>query len=421
MKTRSLFIFVFVLLTSRLAFAGSATWNLNPISGNWNRAANWTPATVPNGPADVATFDVSNTIDLTFSATSVEVSSIVFNPGASSFNIALDPSYSFSSLILRGAGIINNSDVTQNLTAAASRKGGGSGIEFLNAATAGDLTLLTVAGARAAAAIGGVVSFSDTATAGSATITVDGARAGLDAYGGRVIFDGNSTAGNASFTIGGSVHSGGISAVVQFSGSSSAADADFVVEAANSEPTGNGGELDFIGQATAENATIFVQGGSGTSPSPAYLNFLDTSSIANAVITVGGGDGEGALAANTTIDDTVTIGNATLIANGGTDGGKPALLGFSQLGDATLIANGGNNGDGGLITFDQIGAGTLIANGGSNSGAGGSIGIGSAEAARAEVFGNGTLLMASYATIGSLEGDGIVLLSGQLMAGTYNL
>ena len=58
-----------------------------------------------------------------------------------SFNIALDPSYSFSSLILRGAGIINNSDVSQNLTAAASRKGGGSGIEFLNAATAERLNL----------------------------------------------------------------------------------------------------------------------------------------------------------------------------------------------------------------------------------------------------------------------------------------
>jgi len=42
-------------------YADSATWNLNPTSNDWNTAANWTPATVPDGPLDVATFAVSNT------------------------------------------------------------------------------------------------------------------------------------------------------------------------------------------------------------------------------------------------------------------------------------------------------------------------------------------------------------------------
>jgi hypothetical protein len=28
--------------------AGSATWNLNPTSGDWNIAANWNPMTVPS-------------------------------------------------------------------------------------------------------------------------------------------------------------------------------------------------------------------------------------------------------------------------------------------------------------------------------------------------------------------------------------
>ncbi len=51
----------FLLSAASTAFAGSATWNLNPTSGDWNTAANWTPATVPNGPADTATFDISNT------------------------------------------------------------------------------------------------------------------------------------------------------------------------------------------------------------------------------------------------------------------------------------------------------------------------------------------------------------------------
>ena len=34
-------------------YASSATWNLNPTSGEWNTAANWTRAPVPDGPRDV--------------------------------------------------------------------------------------------------------------------------------------------------------------------------------------------------------------------------------------------------------------------------------------------------------------------------------------------------------------------------------
>ena len=33
---------------------------MNPVNNRWNKAANWTPATVPNGDADIATFGVSN-------------------------------------------------------------------------------------------------------------------------------------------------------------------------------------------------------------------------------------------------------------------------------------------------------------------------------------------------------------------------
>ena len=45
---------LFLILTSQSATAGSATWNLNPTSNDWNTAANWTPMTVPNGPSDEA-------------------------------------------------------------------------------------------------------------------------------------------------------------------------------------------------------------------------------------------------------------------------------------------------------------------------------------------------------------------------------
>src|SRR5438477_655431 len=65
----------------RASFAGSATWGLNPGSGDWNAAANWTPATVPNGSADTATFSLSNTTDVSISA-NTQVNGITFTPAA---------------------------------------------------------------------------------------------------------------------------------------------------------------------------------------------------------------------------------------------------------------------------------------------------------------------------------------------------
>jgi DNA-binding beta-propeller fold protein YncE len=35
-----------LFLASSVTDAGSATWNLNPTTGDWNTAGNWTPATV---------------------------------------------------------------------------------------------------------------------------------------------------------------------------------------------------------------------------------------------------------------------------------------------------------------------------------------------------------------------------------------
>src|SRR6266480_8151654 len=90
------------------AYADSATWSTNPISNDWNTAENWTPNTVPNGPDDVATFDTSSITDLTLSAETTEVAAIVFNPGASSFNITADPESTQTdvTLTISGTGII---------------------------------------------------------------------------------------------------------------------------------------------------------------------------------------------------------------------------------------------------------------------------------------------------------------------------
>ena len=105
---------IFFILTSSCildSYAGSATWNLNPTNNSWGAASNWTPATVPNGSSDVATFDVSNTtaIDL---GLAVKLDRMVFNPGASSFTFTV----SEANLTINGLGIVNNSGVTHNFT-----------------------------------------------------------------------------------------------------------------------------------------------------------------------------------------------------------------------------------------------------------------------------------------------------------------
>src|SRR5207249_11358407 len=96
-------------LTSQSLQAGSATWNLNPTSGDWNTAVNWTPNTVPNGPDDTATFDISNQTALSFSA-DTEVNEIVFNLGAEAYTITVPGKHLTT---ISGAGIVNNSGVRQ--------------------------------------------------------------------------------------------------------------------------------------------------------------------------------------------------------------------------------------------------------------------------------------------------------------------
>src|SRR5436305_46187 len=98
------------LLNSKSAFAGSATWNLNPDNSDWNTPGNWTPATVPDGPADIATFDFSNRRSVTLSA-SAEVSSLVFNPGAAAYLISPKPG---NVLTISNTAITNNSGQLQS-------------------------------------------------------------------------------------------------------------------------------------------------------------------------------------------------------------------------------------------------------------------------------------------------------------------
>ena len=103
---------ILLLLTIHSGQAGSATWNISPTSSDWNTAANWTPGTIPNGPNDTATFAVSNTTGVIFSATT-KLNGIVFNASASAYTIDAN-SGALSPLTIGGIGVENDSAMTQN-------------------------------------------------------------------------------------------------------------------------------------------------------------------------------------------------------------------------------------------------------------------------------------------------------------------
>lgn len=101
-----------LIITAPLAYPGSATWKLNAGGGNWNVSSSWTPATVPNGARDIATFIDSNTITPGIFA-DTEINSIVYSE-QTAFTTKVNPGFT---LTLSGDGITNNSGKVQTFIA----------------------------------------------------------------------------------------------------------------------------------------------------------------------------------------------------------------------------------------------------------------------------------------------------------------
>jgi len=175
--------------------AGSATWDLNPDSGDWNTAANWTPATVPNGSADTATFGLSNITNVFISA-DTEVGEITFSPGATAYTITaslMAPKPTFR-LTLSGVGITNNSSAIQTFVTSNTTSGHGN-ITFINDAAAGSSALFINNGTTSGARYGATY-FKDNSSADSAKFINGGAT--VSGGGGLVYFANRSTAGNGT-------------------------------------------------------------------------------------------------------------------------------------------------------------------------------------------------------------------------------
>jgi autotransporter-associated beta strand protein len=317
--------------------AGSATWDLNATSGDWNTAANWTPMTVPNGQADIATFGLSNTTNVSISA-STEVNEIVFTAAATNpyfIDIRGD-----DGLTLTGTGITNNSGITQALEV-------DSGLRFLNSSTAGSASIdnFRALGFSNTSTAGSAfifnqsgLGFYDSSTAGSAHILND------DQFVASMSFNDSSTAGSALIeTIG----------YVAFNASSQGGTARIVL----SDPPGNStGILDISGHNPPGVTIGSIESGTINNHFPWVslgVNNLTTGSNNLSTTFSGFIEGSGSL---------TKIGNGTLVLSGentysgGTtiQGGKLLINNTtgSGTGSGPVQVNAGQLGGSGVISGD---------------------------------------------------------------------
>ena len=438
-----------LLLNIQSSDAGSATWLTSPPTRNWNHAANWTLATIPNGPSDTATFATSNKTDVFLSA-ETQVNAIVFRPDASAFTITAPLSFT-TPLRIIGGGMTNNSGLTQNfvtpvhasdigdiqfsnnatagsLIVYTNRGGqsiyGGGEIVFLNASSAGDAIFINEGGAVSAAG-GGLVGFEDTASASNGIFTndggqVSGADGGLIRFGGvNSIF---STAANGNFTNNGGAVSGANGGRVELVDRAHAGHGTFINN--GGMVTGAGGGVTLIGVlAHADNATLIANGGSGggeggsiqfnarTRGNTARVKVfgngsLDISDHFFAGVTIGSleGDGDvflGAKPLGVGRNNLSTVFSG-VIQDGGIAGGVGGSLTKVGTGKLNLrhasTYTGGTTIEHGLLTINnQTGSGTgsgrVQVNGGTLSGKG---------------------IIAGAVTVGTGAGPGAVLTPGYL-------
>jgi autotransporter-associated beta strand protein len=311
------FALLFLLCTGLAltrADAGSATWELNPVTGDWNLAANWTPATIPDGSSDIATFGSSNVTAVFDSANSM-VDSVVFAAGASAYTISPDFG---TTLTISGSGVVNNSGVNQTFVTGADSDFYVSYIYFTNSSSGGGsmVTYLNKAAPSTANASGGSTGFLDTANAGSAMIVNEGGMiSNSSATGGAVVFTDSASAANATFTNGG-----------------------------GTVPLAGGGGIVFVSNSTAANAVLTNNPGMAKSAHGGAVEFEDNATAGDAIITNNGASVPRAFGGETYFNFPARAGNSTLIADGGSHGGGGGIIRFGNgtFGDTARVEIFGN-------------------------------------------------------------------------------
>jgi autotransporter-associated beta strand protein len=362
LRLYSLLAFIGVLtLIAKGAMAGSATWNLNPTSNDWNTAANWTPETVPDGPTDIATFDVSNVTDVSVSEY-VFLDSMVFNSGASAYNMLFHGG-------IDGAGVINNSGAIQNVDSSAN-------LAFSGNATAGNGVTYTNNGEMSPLGYGTV--FNDSTSASSATFINKGDSPGVSWA--KLYFRDNSSAAQSTImNESGDTHG----AITAFSESATAANSMIT--------TYSGADVFFSDLSTGGSSTLIADGGT--------ISFSNQSNGEFARIELTHG---GILSITAHRRNTVTpIGSLEGDSSG------QVHLGQRQL---TIGGNGLSTTFGGVIKDDNHHIGSLVKTGSE-----------SLTLTHANSYGGGTTItggaLIAQATAGSATGTGPVNVNSGTLGG----
>jgi len=354
-----LLVIVLLLLSLQTTQAGSATWNLNPASGDWNTAANWTPATVPNGPADTAQFAASNTTGISISSPT-EVNGTQFNPGASAFTITAPPMLTFT---ISGVGITNNSGTTQNFVSTDD-----SIINFSNSATAGNATLIANNGTGG---IGGAILFSGNSTGGTARVEAFGnGNLDISAHNapgvaiGSIEGSGIAFLGARNLTVGSNNVSTTFSGVIQDGGTAGGAGGS-LTKIGTGKLTLSGANT-YTGGTTisaGSNGTLFVTNrrGSGTGGGAVQVNVgkLGGTGKISGSVTVGTGSGAGAFLTPGTVTATPRTLTIQKMLTFRADGTFHFGFKSSNVTADKVIARGVTIVSGALIFFDHVDVGTL--------------------------------------------------------------
>ena len=365
-------LFAACLLASATAQAGyAATWSLNPISSNWNTAANWTPARIPNGPLDTATFSQSNLTDITVSD-DTQVKSISYAAVAGGYVVTVNQPHV---LTITSGSIINNSLRSQTLIAGpvVDPANFASSIIFEQAAAAGSsLTFIAQGNPAVYFGTGGLVSFRNYANAGQSTLI---AQAGplTGTHGGFIGFDNHASAAQSYITVEGGKVAGASGANVQFADHADAGSAFIILEGATATGA-TGGAMNLNTDATAASATVIINGGTqGGAGATCNVNSLSDGGtarfeifgngslvLANVAGAVGSIEGDGSV---TCTEGSFSVGTnnlSTLFSGTITDG----LL--EKVGTGTLTLTGANTYAGGTTVI----AGTLVIENKTGSGTG---------------------------------------------------
>ena len=379
------------------ASAGSATWDLNPATNSWTTPGNWTPATVPNGPTDVATFGAGSTAEISLAAPTsaplaLTLDSLVFSSNAVFYIIDVSKGLSSTQLVFVGGGIINFTNLQDNINL-----GGGTGIVFSNAAAADNL-YFTLSGSTASDPATSSITFQNNAAAVSMDIDVLGsASAAPGNAGASASFLDNSDAGTA--------------AVIAFGGQVDGA---------------AGGMILFDGSANLNRGAAAAFGGTATDALGATAIFQGQATAGSGFVGAGGGTAGGAPGSLFFKDDS-DGGTANLFPSGGvvdiSEHNPPGVTVGAFAGSGTVYL-GSNNLTTGAPEVSTSGFDGTILDGGAGGGTGGSFTCGGGVVlTRASTYTGGTTVdggggLRLAAPSGSAVGSGPVQIFNGTLSGT---